>query len=219
LESFGIKLERARYQGTGKTPPQYGARWRAIYFQLQLFKLHCFCYHLNIGDFNMQGEFGYNMTDEEFLEFVEECAEFDKTCGWDTTKYLLPFQDPNYIPPPETLFSIGDIAQKLGVAEQTVDQWLKKGAPVYREGSRGVPYQLEIGAIYNWRLAQKAGITLDEQYAILLKEAEASEIRFQARLRRIQNQQLAARVETLTKQVSTLKRNAAPRRKANASGG
>src|SRR5215204_5073139 len=91
------------------------------------------------------------MTDSEFLDFYREAydawdmpddelidrhRELDKAINpnWDCEKYLCWWQDPDRKP---NLASKSVMAQMLNVSLKTIDDWIRKGAPVYQKGDHG----------------------------------------------------------------------------------
>jgi phage terminase Nu1 subunit (DNA packaging protein) len=57
--------------------------------------------------------------------------------------------------PPERQFNRAQLAEFWGVALTTIDIWIRRGCPVIRRGSRGVPAVFDILAVAEWRYAAK----------------------------------------------------------------
>jgi phage terminase Nu1 subunit (DNA packaging protein) len=54
------------------------------------------------------------------------------------------------------------MAQLFGVSLKTVDDWIRKGAPVLKPGSNGVSYEIDSGPFVEWVRAHRAGISIAE---------------------------------------------------------
>lgn len=59
--------------------------------------------------------------------------------------------------PPVRKASIGECAQFFDVSTQAVQDWLRKGMPVLQQGSRGVPYVIDLLAVARWRFQGVGG--------------------------------------------------------------
>lgn len=53
------------------------------------------------------------------------------------------------------LRSLAETAAFFGVSHPTLKRWLDAGAPIAERGSNGVPYQLSLQALAEWRRGQK----------------------------------------------------------------
>lgn len=51
---------------------------------------------------------------------------------------------------PDDLLNQSECASALNVTEPTLRKWIKAGAPVYRGGKNGVPYELSVSAVATW---------------------------------------------------------------------
>jgi phage terminase Nu1 subunit (DNA packaging protein) len=54
------------------------------------------------------------------------------------------------------------IAQVMGVSVNSVDAWIRKGAPVVERGSNGVAYKIDVTQFIEWVRAYWRGITIAE---------------------------------------------------------
>jgi hypothetical protein len=54
------------------------------------------------------------------------------------------------------------MAQLMGVSLKTIDNWIRKGAPVLEPGSNGVSYKIDATAFLEWIRAYWRGITIAE---------------------------------------------------------
>jgi terminase small subunit / prophage DNA-packing protein len=54
------------------------------------------------------------------------------------------------------------MAQAVGVSLKTVDDWVRRGAPVLKRGTNGVSYQIDAAAFLQWVRAYRQGITIAE---------------------------------------------------------
>jgi hypothetical protein len=147
-----------------------------------------------------------DLSDDEFIERrrqIEDGFEF----GWDMKKYLAYWQDPNRTP---NLVSKSALAQRLDVSLKTVDDWVRRGAPVYRKGDHGVAYEIDTGAFFEWQIARTAGISIEEYRRTELEAENRRRERDAARWRLIEaeykNRKLAATMETLTAELAALRR-------------
>jgi phage terminase Nu1 subunit (DNA packaging protein) len=54
------------------------------------------------------------------------------------------------------------MAQAVGVSLKTVDDWIRRGAPVLKRGTNGVSYEIDAAAFLQWVRAYRQGITIGE---------------------------------------------------------
>ena len=54
------------------------------------------------------------------------------------------------------------MAQAFAVSLKTIDDWVRKGAPIFKEGSNGISYQIDAAPFVEWALAHQLGITIEE---------------------------------------------------------
>src|SRR5690349_4049082 len=88
---------------------------------------------------------------------INEEDDFD--LGWDLQKYDCWWQDPNYRPDLATKAEIAEIAE---VSLKTIDDWIRKGAPVYRRGSNGIGYKIAVTPFMEWHRAREMGVSISE---------------------------------------------------------
>jgi hypothetical protein len=60
------------------------------------------------------------------------------------------------------VYSKSEIAGCLQVSLKALDSWIRKGAPVFQEGSNGKSYQLDVVAFVEWVRAFRGGISIHE---------------------------------------------------------
>lgn len=77
--------------------------------------------------------------------------------GGDLENYDCWFQDPNYRP---DLVSKSEMAELAGVSLKTIDDWIRKGAPVHRRGRNGVSYQIAVTPFLEWHRARLMGVSI-----------------------------------------------------------
>jgi phage terminase Nu1 subunit (DNA packaging protein) len=78
--------------------------------------------------------------------------------GFDASKYDHWSQDPDRRP---WLFNKSQMAEFCGVALKTVDDWIRRGAPVYAYGDHGVSYQLDVTAFIEWTISYRSGVSIE----------------------------------------------------------
>src|SRR3954467_7352809 len=102
--------------------------------------------------------------------------ELDEPCkaGFDTTKYNCWWQDPDY---KAHIVNKREIAEFLDVSLMTIDNWIRKGAPVISEGNSGIPCKISSAAFIEWHMAHRAGISIEEFRQYQLKEARQAKER------------------------------------------
>src|SRR5258708_30273291 len=99
------------------------------------------------------------MTDQEFIQSFKDCYGLDMSddevverhneiensfdVGFDQSKYDFGWQDPNRRP---NLVSKGELAEIMDVSLKTIDDWERKGMPIYRHGGHGIPFPIHSGA-------------------------------------------------------------------------
>src|SRR3954447_27065529 len=138
------------------------------------------------------------MPDDEFIDCHRELEDaFDH--GWDTKQYLCAWQDPNRKP---YLVSKNELAAMFGVALKTVDDWERRGMPIYQRGSYGVPYEIDIAAYWEWSIAREWGVSIQEYRRIELQEEVRRKTEEDRRWAAIEAKHLVRR---LTAEVSALR--------------
>src|SRR5216684_4448536 len=107
---------------------------------------------------------------------VSEEEDFD--LGWDLQKYDCWWQDPNYRPDFANKAEIAEIAE---VSLKTIDDWIRKGAPVHRRGRNGVGYEIAVAPFMEWHRAREMGVSIAEyrrqQLEDVKKQKEAQRVR------------------------------------------
>jgi phage terminase Nu1 subunit (DNA packaging protein) len=78
--------------------------------------------------------------------------------GFDASKYDHWSQDPDRRP---WLINKSQMAEFCGVALKTIDDWIRRGAPVYAYGDHGVSYQLDVAAFIEWTISYRSGVDIE----------------------------------------------------------
>lgn len=108
------------------------------------------------------------------------------------------------------LVSKSVLAEMLGTSLKTVDDWIRKGAPVYQKGNHGVAYQIDTSAFFDWYFARAEGISMVEFRERKIKEGIEAREHDEARWRLIEaehrNRKLAATIENLKAELAALRR-------------
>jgi phage terminase Nu1 subunit (DNA packaging protein) len=60
------------------------------------------------------------------------------------------------------VYSKAEMAECMEVTLKTVDDWIRKGAPVFERGGNGKPYRLDAIAFVEWVRSYRAGISIEE---------------------------------------------------------
>ena len=147
-----------------------------------------------------------DMPDDEFIDRRREIEDaFDH--GWDRTKYVCRWQDPNCKP---YLVSKNELASLMNVSLKTIDDWERKGMPIYRRGDRGVAYQIDIGAFLQWSTARAWGVSIEEYRELELAEEVKAKVEDERRWAAIETKhalrKLSAEVAELGREIQTLTR-------------
>ena len=107
---------------------------------------------------------------------VSEEEDFD--LGWDLQKYDCWWQDPGYRP---DIVNKAEIAEIAEVSLKTIDDWIRKGAPVHRRGSNGVGYEIAVAPFMEWHRAREMGVPIGDyrrqQLEDVKKQKEAQRVR------------------------------------------
>src|SRR5260370_29457908 len=90
-----------------------------------------------------------DMDDDEFIDRHRELEDAIEH-NWDQKRYNCWWEDPNRKP---NLISKSELAERLDVSLKTVDDLIRKGAPVYRKGDHGIAYQIDSVAFFEWYMA------------------------------------------------------------------
>jgi phage terminase Nu1 subunit (DNA packaging protein) len=98
------------------------------------------------------------------------------------------------------------MAQLFGVSLKTVDDWIRKGAPVLKPGSNGVSYEIDSGPFVEWVRAHWAGISVGE----FRKQEQKLDREFLEKQQIIKlkdkNRKLTSEVKALRAEVADLRR-------------
>jgi hypothetical protein len=85
-------------------------------------------------------------------------TEPDEDVGFDASKYDHWSQDLNRKP---WLINKSQMAEFCGVSLKTIDDWIRRGAPVYAYGDHGVSYQLDVTAFIEWTISYRSGADVE----------------------------------------------------------
>jgi phage terminase Nu1 subunit (DNA packaging protein) len=116
--------------------------------------------------------------------------------GWDASRYDHWSQDPDRRP---WLINKSQMAEFCGVALKTIDDWIRRGAPVYAYGDHGVSYKLDVTAFIEWTISYRSGVSIETMRKRDVEEHR--NFREQDRQR-----ELEAENERLRLELATLKR-------------
>jgi phage terminase Nu1 subunit (DNA packaging protein) len=141
------------------------------------------------------------MSDEEFIEFHKMFEGWKP--GWDAKRFDCWWQDSNRRP---NLVSKSQLAKLLDVSLQTVDSWIRRGAPVYQKGDHGVAYQIDTAPFLEWYFARSAEMSIDEYRRYDLEQAIKARKEDERRWALIENRQMKAQMQMLIEELSSLRR-------------
>ena len=77
----------------------------------------------------------------------------------DFGKFNFFWEDPYFTP---QTCDRGDMAAFLGVSTQTIDNWIRLGAPVLKLGGFGAPHIIPIQPFLTWAMAYRSNVTVEE---------------------------------------------------------
>lgn len=70
-----------------------------------------------------------------------------------------------------------EISELFGVAESTVDQWIRRGCPIIKRGSKGVAWEINSAAVSDWLrqrdLEQATGNNLNDEQELKRRKLAA----------------------------------------------
>lgn len=99
------------------------------------------------------------------------------------------------------------MAQSFNVSLKTIDDWIRKGAPVLNPGKNGVSYEIDITAFGEWVEAHQNNISIDE----VRRRREACDRELFERFAPLEeleaeNRKLSAEVKALRAELAALRR-------------
>ena len=60
------------------------------------------------------------------------------------------------------IYNKSEMAAFFEVSLKTIDDWVRKGAPVLSKGSNGVSYEIDVTPFWEWVEAHRSGISIQE---------------------------------------------------------
>lgn len=93
----------------------------------------------------------------------------DFDIGWDIERYDCWWQDPDYRPDMLTKAEIAEVAE---VSLKTIDDWIRRGAPVHCAGSNGIGYQINRAEFMEWRRARDMGLSIPQYREYQLEQVQ-----------------------------------------------